>query len=34
MVTTYGAPELVRMEVWADETAPDQTALTDDGRAT
>ena len=34
MVTTYGAPELMTMEVWADEAPPDQTALTDDGRAT
>lgn len=27
MVTTYGNPELVSMEVWADEAAPDRTEL-------
>ncbi len=31
MVTTYGNPALLSMEVWADEVADDQTAVSGSG---
>ncbi len=34
MVTTYGAPELMTMEVWADEAPPDETELSGGGAPT